>query len=181
VVFGRQVPTRPVPTLEDSMGIFVWLEQTWIATFIRESPSLWGFPAFLLMHSLGLSLVVGPCVIAAGRVLGMARSIPLQPLVRLFPYMWFGFILTVISGVGLAIADAQNKLTNPILLAKLVLVLLAAVNMWLLEKKVFRAPGGFDESTGHGRLLGGSVLFLWLLVTVLGRLIAYSRTIFEGV
>jgi len=159
------------------MDILIWLEGTWIATFVRESPSILGFPTFLFAHSLGLSLAVGPCAIAAVRVLGLAPTLPLKPLGRLFPYMWIGFWLTVVSGVGLAIADASNKLVNPILLVKLVLVVVAAANMWLLDKKVFRAPEG--AGAGNGKLMAGTLLVLWLAVTIAGRLIAYSRTIFE--
>jgi hypothetical protein len=121
-------------------GIFIWLQETSLARFVNESPSIWGFPFFLFVHSIGLSLILGPCLIASTRVLGLARSLPMAPLVRLFPWMWLGFILTLLSGTGLAIANAQNHLTNPILLVKLGLVTLAVIDMWLLERKVFRAP-----------------------------------------
>ena len=161
------------------MDFLIWLENTSIATFVRESPSMLGFPTFLFVHSLGLSLAVGPCAIVAVRLLGVAPTLPLKPLERLFPYMWIGFWLTVVSGLGLAFADATNKLTNPILLVKLVLVVIAAANMWLLDKKVFRSPEG--EVAGNGKLMAGTLLVLWLAVTIAGRLIAYSRTIFEVV
>jgi len=161
------------------MELLIWLEQTAIATFVRESSSLLAFPTFLFVHSVGLALVVGPCAIVSARILGIAPSMPLEPLSRLFPFMWIGFWLTVASGIGLAIADAQNKLVNPILLVKLVLVVAAAVVMMMIDRKVFRAPG--QPVNLNGKVMAGTVLVLWLMVTIAGRLIAYWRTILEAV
>jgi hypothetical protein len=160
------------------MEFLQYLEETAIATFIRESSSYLGFPTFLFLHTLGLSLLVGANTIVSVRVLGMASSIPMQPLVRLFPFMWVGFVLTVISGTGLAIASATSKFVNPILLVKLVLVVVAAVIMWMLEKKIFRTSEGLKA--GDGKVMAGALLILWLWVTILGRLIAYSATIFSN-
>ena len=161
------------------MGVLEFLEQTGLATFIRESSSLLAFPAFLCAHTLGLSIVVGANTLVAIRVLGVASSIPLQPLQRLFPFMWAGFLLTVISGAGLAIAKATTLMVNPILLVKLVLIVFAAIIMWLLDKKVFRSPSGLRKAEpGDGRMMAAALLVLWTLVMIAGRLIAYSSTIF---
>jgi len=160
------------------MGFLEYLETTALATFIRESSSYLGFPTFLFMHTLGLSIVVGASTVVSMRVLGMARSIPLQPLVRLFPFMWIGFIITSISGLGLAIASATQKFVNPILLVKLVFIGFAIPVMWIMEKKIFRNTAGYKEGEdSSGKMLAGSLLILWLIVTIAGRLIAYSSTI----
>src|SRR3990172_12572230 len=119
------------------MSFLEFLEQTALATFIRESASMLGFPAFLFLHTIGLSFLVGANSVVAIRVLGMASTIPLQPLKRLFPFMWLGLVLTVVSGLGLAMAKATTLMLNPILLIKLVLIAFAVVLMFLLEKKVF--------------------------------------------
>jgi hypothetical protein len=161
------------------MGFLEFLEQTALATFIRESSSFLGFPTFLFLHTLGLSLLVGANTIVAMRVLGMASGIPLRPMVRLFPFMWIGFVLTAISGTGLALASATSKFVNPLLLVKLVLVVIAAALMWSMEKNVFRSPSGLKEARpGDGKAAAGALLILWLVVMILGRLIAYSSTIF---
>src|SRR5687767_9831580 len=116
------------------MAFLESIEGSAIATFIRESPSYLAFPGFLFVHTLGLSLLVGPNTLVAIRILGVASNVPLQPLVRLFPYMWVGLILTVISGTGLAVATATSKFVNPILLVKLVLIVPATVIMWRMER-----------------------------------------------
>jgi hypothetical protein len=164
--------------VEDFMGVLEFLEQSALATFIRESSSLLAFPTFLCAHTLGLSLLVGANTVVSIRMLGVASSIPLQPLRRLFPFMWGGFILSVISGGGLAMAKATTMLVNPILLTKLVLVAFAIVIMGIMEKKVFRSPSGFKEAEPRNvRILAVAELVLWFAVMVSGRLIAYSTTI----
>ena len=153
------------------------LEQTALATFIRESSSLLAFPTVLFLHTLGLSILVGINGVVAFRVLGVGSSIPLKPLTRLFPFMWIGFVLTVISGLGLAIAAATTRLLNPILLVKLVMVIAATIIMRRMETKIFRNPGANPEA-GEGKGMAAALLVLWLFVTTAGRLIAYSATIF---
>src|SRR6266540_3643389 len=150
-------------------GFLQFLEQTALATFIRESSSYLGFPTVLFGHTLGLSILVGPSVIVCMRVLGLAPGIPLQSLKRVFPFMWVGFILTVISGLGLAIAAATTRLLNPILLVKLVMVAIATVIMRKMEKKVFSSNALKNPESGEGRVMAAALLVLWLAVTTAGR------------
>jgi len=162
------------------MGIFEWMEQTRLSIFINESSSLFGFAGFLCVHTLGLSLLAGVNALVSIRLLGVASTIPLQPLKRLFPYMWLGFILTLLSGAGLAMARASSLLTNPILIIKLVLVVVGMGIMWRMEKTIFNNPAGFDEARpGNAKILAGAELVLWFFVLTLGRLIAYKLAIFE--
>jgi hypothetical protein len=164
--------------VEDVMGLLEFLEQTALSTFIRESSSLLAFPTFLCMHTLGLSLVVGVNSVVAIRVLGVASSIPLQPLKRLYPFIWVGLILSLISGIALAMAKATTLMLNPILLVKLVMISCAAPIMWLLEKKVFRTPGFKETEAGSTKIMAATLLVPWTAVMIAGRLIAYSGTIF---
>ena len=160
------------------MEFLQYLEQTALATFIRESSSYLGFPTFLFMHTLGLSILVGANSIVAIRVLGVASSIPLKPMERLFPFMWAGFILTVISGLGLGIAAATTRLINPILLFKLVMIAIATPIMRVMEKRVFRGAGVLKEGDAQaGKAMAAALLVLWTIIMIAGRLIAYSATI----
>jgi len=159
------------------MGFLEYLEHTALATFIRESSSYLGFPTVLFTHTLGLSFLVGGSAILCMRVLGLAPGIPLQSVRKLFPWMWLGFVLTVISGLGLAIAAATTRLLNPILLVKLVMVAVATVIMRLMETRLF-SPSGKHMDPQTGKVMAAALLVLWLAVTTAGRLIAYSATIF---
>ena len=156
----------------------VSLEQTALGKFIHESSSLLGFPLVLTMHTFGLCFIVGANVLVSMRLLGVASIIPLQPMRRLFPFMWLGLGLTVVSGFALAIAAATTRLLNPILLFKLVLISVASPIMWRMQKKVFdNALVSGDTVPEGARAMAASQLCLWLIVVIVGRLIAYSGTI----
>ena len=159
-------------------SFLMYLEQMGLSTFIRESGSLLAFPTVLCLHTLGLSLVAGVNGVVAVRVLGVASGVPLQPLKRLFPFMWAGFILSVLSGAGLAMAKATSLVLNPILLVKLAMIAVATPIMYVMEKKVFSNPN-FKEGESRGpRFMAAALLVLWTFVMITGRLIAYSATIF---
>lgn len=154
------------------------LEQTALGQFIHTSSSLLGFPAVLTTHTFGLCFIIGANVIVSMRLLGLAPSIPLKPLRRLFPFMWIGLGLTIVSGFSLAIAAASIRLLNPILLFKMVVIVVAAPLMFRMQRKVFDNPSVAEDIVPPGaREMAASQLFLWLIVVVAGRLIAYSATI----
>jgi hypothetical protein len=156
----------------------VWLEQTTLGEFIHTSSSLLGFPTVLTTHTFGLCFIVGANVIVSMRLLGIAPGIPLAPLRKLFPFMWVGLILTILSGFALAIAAATTRLLNPILIFKLVVIAVAAPLMFRMQKKVFDNPVVAEDVVPPGaREMAAGQLILWLIVVVAGRLIAYSATI----
>ena len=154
------------------------LEETRLSLFIRESSSFLGFPMVLTMHTIGLSLILGPNVIVCMRMLGLIPGIPLKPLRKLFPFMWTGLLLTVVSGAALVMAAAHIRVPNPILWVKLVLIAVASPIMFNIQKKVLTDPELSENALPPKvKNLAWSQLSLWLLILVAGRLIAYSATI----
>ena len=160
------------------MGILEFLEQTPVSTFIRESESLLAFPGVLCLHPLGLSLVVGANSIVAIRLLGVAPGIPLQPLKKLFPFMWAGLILSALSGFALVAAKATSLTLNPLLDFKLFFVLVATITMKLMQKRVFSPQALENAKPGDGKMMAVVLLACWVIVMTSGRLIAYSMSIF---
>jgi hypothetical protein len=155
------------------------LEETGFAKFIHESSSIWAFPFVLTVHTIGLCLIVGPNSIMSMRLLGLASNLPFKPLRKLFPFMWLGLLLTILSGTALAVAAATIRVLNPLVVAKVVMIAFSAPIMWRIQKKIFDNP---SVTEGHlpdnARTLAAAQLFLWILVLTAGRLIAYSATIF---
>jgi hypothetical protein len=150
------------------------LQQSAFARFVGESGSLLGYPTILFLHTLGLGTVAGVNAAVALRVLGFGRSVPLAPLERLFPIMWFGFILSAISGLALLVTDPVTRLHQTVFYVKLVFVALGVVNMQLMRNRIFRGPlvsGGTLPS--NAGMLAATSLFLWIGATTAGRLIAY--------
>jgi hypothetical protein len=156
------------------MEFLIWLEHTPLATFIRESPSMFAYPTFLFLHTVGLCMVVGLSSALAVRVLGLAPSIPLAPLRRFFLWMWIGFVMNTVSGLGLMIAEASSIMVNPVFLIKLTFIGFAVVTMWLLQEKMFGDPNVSKQTDSRGgKVLSAILLALWLGSIITGRLIAY--------
>jgi len=82
------------------------------STWLRESPSIWAYPAVLTLHTLGLGVLVGANWMVDLRVLGFARALPMSLFERAFPIMWSGFWLNAATGVLLFVADPMKATTT---------------------------------------------------------------------
>ena len=157
------------------MSFLLWLESTSIGTFVREGQSLLAYPTFTVVHTIGLSIVVGISGVIAARLVGLASTVPLAPLKRLFPIIWLGFGLNLISGSGLAMASAVKTLPNAFFLTKIFCVILAVIVLRVLQVRVFRDPEVDSKPLAPmSKALGASLLVLWLIAMIAGRLIGYS-------
>jgi hypothetical protein len=157
------------------VDVLAELEATWLATWVREAPSLWAYPTVLFLHTVGLGFLVGGNVAIDLRLLGVARQLPLAPMVRFFPVMWAGFWINAASGALLLVADATTKLTNPVFTIKMVFVLLGVLNMAWLKRRLFRDPGivAGSVTSPYARMVAVTSLALWILATTAGRLMGY--------
>jgi len=161
------------------MSFLLWLESTRLGTFVGQSESIWGYPIFTTVHTIGLSIIVGISTVVAIRLMGFAPTIPLAPLNKLFPIMWFGFAINLFSGSGLMAAAASTTVPNPLFIAKIIFVLSAVAVMAVLQVKVFRDPEIDNKPLDTmSKALAGLLLGLWLLAMIAGRLIAYTDKIF---
>ena len=152
------------------------LEQLSFIVWVRESGSLFGYAAFLFMHTLGLATLAGVNAGVDLRVLGFAPRLPLLPMRRFFLLMWAALGLTAFSGIVLLMTD-MSKLTMPVFGVKLVLIVLAVVNLSVLYKQVFSDPAADSKALpGSARFLALTSLLLWAGATTAGRLMAYLQT-----
>lgn len=153
------------------MNIFADLEQSGFATWVRESPSLLGYPMFLTLHTVGLGLLVGTSTAIDLRILGFGRQTALPSMSRFFPLLWLGFWISLISGAVLWIADATVWSKDVVFYIKIGFIALGIMNIRLIRTLVFRNPTK-DASRG-GKVLAISSLFLWVCAITAGRLTAY--------
>lgn len=160
-----------------------WLESTGASTFVRESPSFFGYPTFLFAHTFGMAVVVGLSTLLAVRLLGMGTGIPIAPLTRLFPLMWAGFVVNLISGSGLWLADAVNKTIPgdgrqaPIFGTKMFFVIVAAITLWTIQRKLAQGESTNPHPSPVLRKLASLLLVSWVLGMIAGRLIGYTSAI----
>ena len=149
------------------------IQQSGFARFIGESGSKWGYPFVLFMHTLGLGIVAGVSAGIALRVLGFGRGVAMESLERLFPVMWFGFVLSALSGLALLATDPVTKLHQTVFWVKLILVFLGVINMQIMRNRIFRGPISSGVMPSNARMLAMTSLFCWIGATTAGRLIAY--------
>ena len=149
------------------MGSFLLqLEQSGVATWIRESGVLYGYPLILFLHTLGLGVLVGLNSAIDLRLIGFAPGIPLKSLENTFRFMWAGFALNATTGTLLFISDATKHASNPAYYVKLAGVALAVVILTLIRSKVFREQK-------NGKMLAAASLGCWFVAMSAGRLMAY--------
>lgn len=142
---------------------------------VQLRTSIWVYPLVNTAHLLGISLLLGTILAFDVRLLGWRRDVSAQALARvLLPLARVGFVLAVLTGIGLFMVRASEYAYNPIFLAKMGVIALALLNLWLL-----RRTAGWSKLPASGKTqprvrFGGAMsAVLWMLVLLLGRLIGY--------
>lgn len=154
------------------MEAFAWFEDTWLSTWVRESPPM--FPLILVAHALGMGALAGVNVLIGLRALG-AVMIPGAALGRFVPIMWIGFIASLSSGLLLLAAYPAKALTNPVFFLKFVFI----IGGFVLANSVRRRLHN-DAITPPERSMqwsGACLLLLWAAAITAGRLLAYTHTV----
>ncbi len=156
------------------MDFFLRLEQMQFSVWVRESSSIWAFPTFLFMHTLGMSIVAGLSAMIDLVLLGFWPKTAIKPLERLYPLMWLGFWINAVTGTILLIADAATKLANPDFYVKMVFIFVGVAVLYVMRKKVFGDPQ-LDKAPVSGSMKGlaWASLICWFGAIIAGRLLAY--------
>ena len=150
-------------------GLLLRLSESGFAFWINES--VFGYPGFLFLHTLGLALVVGLGAAIDLRLLGVAARVPLASFRTVIPAIWTGFLLSTLSGIFLFSADAPGKGEHPLFAIKLSLVACGVLMTAVIERHLLR--GGADLSPARARTLAIASLLLWIAAVIAGRLVAY--------
>jgi hypothetical protein len=160
------------------VNVFLWIEETGLSLWVRESPSLLAFPFILFLHTLGLAMLAGISVAIDLWLLSVAR-IPAVSIAGLFRVMWLGFGINTLSGVALLAAYPAKALTNPVFYVKMSLVLLAVLSIEGIKREVFSPalPGQAIAVSAKAKMLAGASLLLLAGTIVTGRLLAYTHSI----
>ena len=158
------------------MSFLVWLEQTGLSVWIREAQTLWAFPFILFLHTLGLGVVGGLSVALNLWILGFASRHSATPLRSLFPFIWVGFAINLLSGVLLLVAYPTKALTDPVFYLKIALIVAALFHLEWLRRSVLAGLGhGQSLEVGAGiRAFSVASILLWAGTVLTGRLLAYT-------
>lgn len=159
--------------------VLVWLESTQISVFIREWPSILGFPTILFLHTLGLAMVAGAAIAIDVWILQRPlRVLPVR-MAGLNKMMWLGFGINLASGIALLLAYPAKALTNGVFYLKMALVLLAVYVSARIHRELVPTDGAGVVAglAPEARRWALASLFLWLAAIVTGRLLAYTHSV----
>ena len=148
-----------------------WLANTDLAF---EIGATWWFPLLESIHVIAIALVVGSILTVDLRLLGVAaRSYAMRRISReLTPWAWAGFAVATITGTGMFITRPAHYAANPAFQAKLVLLILAGINVAMLHTRAMRDVDRWDThpvTPSTAKLAGAASLVIWVGVIVAGR------------
>ncbi len=156
-----------------------WLQDTRLAIGIRDSLLL--FPLLESVHVIGLALVFGTIVVIDLRLLGVASTH--RPFLRMssdiIKWTWGAFALTALTGVLMFITNASVYFNNTYFRIKILLLVLAAVNVLVFELTAGRTMEQWNEAPSApriGKIVATVSVILWLGVIFAGRMIGFTAT-----
>jgi hypothetical protein len=163
----------------DIASMLDWLQRTSLAVQIRDS--LFAFPLIESAHVIGLSLVFGTIAIVDLRLLGVASTH--RSFQRLasdtLKWTWAAFALTALTGTLMFMTNATVYFHNVYFRAKIVLLVLAAINVIVFEVTDGRTIQRWDKAASApplGRAIATVSLVVWVAVIVAGRMIGFTTT-----
>ena len=156
-----------------------WLQKTALAIHIRDSLLL--FPLLEATHVIGLAIVVGTVVIIDLRLLGLATTH--RAFSRLgadtLPWTLGGFGIAAVTGGLMFSTNATVYFHNTWFRAKVLLLVLAAMNAILFELTARRTIVDWDlrrSTPPVARAIAAMSLVIWIGVIVAGRMIGFTAT-----
>lgn len=154
-----------------------WLDATAGSTALRES--LFMYPLVESSHVLFLMLFVGLTVMWDLRLLGLTLThVPVTVMAdRVLPWVRAGFVAMTVTGVLLSYAIPIRTYQSVWFRAKVVFLILAAINVWYFHARVLPNAANWDTDARLPwvvRRAGLASLVLWAGIIVFGRFIAYN-------
>jgi hypothetical protein len=137
------------------------------------------YPTILTLHTVGMAIVVGTCVVMDLRLLGVAADgVPLRAFGGAPKLVWTGFLINAATGIALFTTDAEHKSMQTVFFIKLALIFLALAVYGRLNKVVFKRHAANPDAltapiTSEAKALAVLSILLWTGATIAGRLMAY--------
>ena len=156
---------------------FEWLGNTSWSIEFHESRYV--FLLVLMIHVLTISVFVGTAAMIDLRLLGKAMTrVPVSQVVtRLMPWSEAAFLVMAITGTLLFYAAPLGRYQNVFFRVKMTALVLAALNIWMFRRNVYRHVGEWDSDPVPPRpvrMVGALSLVLLALIITAGRMMAYQ-------
>jgi hypothetical protein len=156
-------------------SFLAFIEGSDLSMWVRGD-SMLAFPTIITLHTICMGLLAGASAAIDLRILGAARGIPLPPLRRLYPLMWFALGINAVTGALMVIGYPTKQLTNPLFYIKLSLVTVALWLVYRIGNEVLAtAKPGQDALTARAKWLAAASLTAWASLIIAGRLLEYTH------
>jgi hypothetical protein len=149
--------------------IFLWLDHSALATLIRNST--WAFAALEVIHLLGLTLLLGSIAVLDLRLLGGGLKDQTVSEIALdtSPWTMIGLGTVTVTGIIMAVAEANRLYESEPFFIKMVLFVLAVILTFTFHRGLTKS-----EPSAGAAFRGGIIsLLLWFGVGFAGRAIAF--------
>jgi uncharacterized membrane protein len=158
-------------------AILLGLQGLPIPTAVREDDRL--FPWVECFHVLALTLVLGSIAMVDLRLIGLtSRQRPFAETSTLvLPLTWSAFAVALLTGGLLFASNAITYAGNVWFQAKMLLILLAGLNMAVFQLLLGRSARNWTTSAATpwpGRCAGAISLMLWIAIVACGRWIGFT-------
>jgi hypothetical protein len=159
------------------LDFFSWLGDTDWSSGLHGSQ--YAYSIIESLHVWTLALFFGTVAMFDLRLLGLSmRNVPVSEVVdRLLPWTIAAFAIMVVTGSLLFFAIPLRSFQNLFFRFKMILLLAAALNIWLFHVRVYPGIAAWDSAAvppRRVRLAGGISLALWTCIIISGRMIAYN-------
>jgi hypothetical protein len=155
-------------------ALATWITATAVSRFMIESA--WAWPTCEIIHFMGLSVLIGVVGLFDLRLLGFARSLPVEPLSRLLPWAVAAFVVNLITGVLFFVGNPFQYIGNTAFIMKMLFVLVAGANVAVftlssMSEAVALGPG--DDTPLPVKIVAAVSLVCWFSVMYWGRMLPY--------
>ena len=154
------------------MEFLTQLQDSALAQWVGGAETLLAYPTILTLHTVGLSIVVGTCLVMDLWVLGIPRGVPASAFRRAPLLIWSAFVVNAVTGVLLFLPAAEQKAFQTIFYVKLACIVVALIAYARIRALVFRDRAAVAIPVQAKTLAVVSLIF-WAGATVAGRLMAY--------
>jgi len=159
------------------LDFFGWLEDSSWSVGLHESR--YAYPIIESVHVWAMAVFFGSVAMFDLRLLGLImRKAPVPEVVgRLLPWTIAAFIVMVVTGTLLFFAIPLRSYQNIFFRGKMLLMLLAGLNVWIFHSRVYPKVPTADVAGAPPRaakVAGVLSLALWTGIVFSGRMIAYN-------
>jgi hypothetical protein len=155
----------------------LWMAKTPASQLVDSS--MWVAELVQTTHILAIAASFGAAMMILLRLAGVTGSdrTVRQTLDRYMPWIWWGLLVLLVTGVILIIGEPARELLNPAFWSKMVLVAVGALGGLWFQASVRRNPAAWELGPQHTAALragAAAVFVLCFAIMMLGRWIAYA-------